>query len=163
MIAGTFKRKKQFLDRRFRSKMKAQVLTSFDGPDGFHIADVAEPSIDAPDQVKIRIDACGVCHRDITWSRGGFGGGDLPRILGHEGAGLVLAIGSAVENLRPGDRVVHLQFPYCGVCEACCSGRPAACGSIREIVGEARNGCYAEQVVLPAGIVAKAPQEIPPE
>lgn len=143
--------------------MKAQVLTSFDGPQGFELKEVEDPRIQAADEIKIRIEACGVCYRDITWSRGHFGGGNLPRILGHEGAGVVLEVGPAVEDLRPGDRVVHLQFPYCGTCEACRSGRTNACGSIREIVGEARNGCYAEQVVLPARIVAKTPDGIPAE
>ena len=143
--------------------MLAQVLTSFEGPRGFELREVEEPCIQAPDEVKIRIEACGVCYRDITWSRGKFGGGELPRILGHEGTGVVMEAGPAVEGLQPGDRVVHLQFSYCGTCEACRSGRPAACTNIRSAVGEARSGCYAEQVVLPAGIIAKVPDGIAPE
>ena len=143
--------------------MKAQVLTSFGGPQGFQFLEVEEPRLQAAHDVKLLVEACGVCHRDITWSHGRFGGGELPRILGHEGAGIVLETGPEVEDLQPGDRVVHLQFPSCGKCEACRSGRPGACGSLREIIGEARNGCYAQQVVLPAGILAKVPYGISPE
>jgi len=143
--------------------MKAQVLESFEGPRGFQLQDVEEPRIDAADEVKIEVQACGVCHRDITWSRGKFGRPELPKILGHEGAGVVLEVGSAVEDLKPGDRVVHLQFPYCGQCEACRAGRPAACANLRAIVGEERNGCYAEQVVLPARIVTRVPDGISAE
>lgn len=143
--------------------MKAQVLESFEGPQGFQLRDVEEPRIESPDDVKIQVDACGVCHRDITWSRGKFGRAELPKILGHEGAGVVLEVGSAVEDLKPGDRVVHLQFPYCGRCEACKAGRPAACANLRAIVGEGRNGCYAERVVLPAPIVTRVPDGISAE
>jgi D-arabinose 1-dehydrogenase-like Zn-dependent alcohol dehydrogenase len=143
--------------------MKAQVLKSFDGPRGFELCEVEEPHITAPDQVKIRVEACGVCHRDITWSRGRFSGAELPRILGHEGAGVVTEVGGAVETLRPGDRVVHLQAVYCGQCEACRGGRPAVCSKLRELVGEARDGCYAQHVVLPERIVLKIPGEIPME
>src|SRR5437762_7560323 len=143
--------------------MQAQVLTSFNGPRGFELRDVDEPRITAPDQVKIRLEACGVCHRDITWSHGRFSGGELPRILGHEGAGVVTEVGSAVESLRPGDRVVHLQFLWCGRCDACLAGRPTACANLREIVGEARDGCYAQHVVLSERIVVKIPGEIPME
>src|SRR5437899_4393844 len=141
--------------------MKAQVLKSFDGPRGFELRNVDEPRIAAPDQVKIRLEACGVCHRDITWSRGRFSGGELPRILGHEGAGVVTEVGGAVKTLRAGDRVVHLQAIYCGQCDACSGGRPAACANLRELIGEARDGCYAQRVVLPDRIVATVPGDIP--
>ena len=74
--------------------MQAQVLTSFEGPQAFQLREVEEPRVEAPDDVKIRVEACGVCHRDITWSRGKFGKAELPRILGHEGAGVVLEVGA---------------------------------------------------------------------
>ena len=149
--------------RRSLAEVKAQVLTSFDGPHGFRYEEVAEPRIQSANEVRIRVEACGVCYRDITWSRGNFGGGELPRIVGHESAGVVLEVGSAVHHLRPGDRVVHLQCPYCGICEGCRNGRPATCNSIRNVIGEARDGCYAQQVVLPSEIVVKTPDEIPIE
>ncbi|MGH8031587.1 MAG: alcohol dehydrogenase catalytic domain-containing protein [Luteimonas sp.] len=141
--------------------MKAQVLTSFDGPNGLVMREVASPRLTRPDEVKIKIEACGVCHRDITWCRGKFGTADLPRIMGHEGAGVVLEVGSDVHGLAPGDRVVHLQFPFCMQCDACRSGKPAACASIRWAIGEGFDGAYASEVVLPARIVTKIPYGIP--
>jgi len=140
--------------------MKAQVLTAFDGPRGFELREVASPKITRPDQVRIKVEACGVCHRDITWSRGKFGTPPLPRVMGHEGAGVVLETGSAVQQLRPGERVVHLQFPFCGECEACRAGRPAACEQVRDAIGECCDGAYAGETVLPANIVTRVPEGI---
>lgn len=140
--------------------MKAQVLTAFDGPKGFELREVASPTITRPNDVKVKVEACGVCHRDITWCRGKFGNAQLPRIMGHEGAGVVLEVGSAVQGLKPGDRVVHLQFPFCGQCEPCRAGKPAACPNTRDAIGEMCDGAYASEMVLPANIVTKIPEGI---
>jgi len=141
--------------------MRAQVLSAFDGPAGFEPREVSEPKLTVPSEVRVKVEACGVCHRDITWSSGKFGAAALPRILGHEAAGVVVEVGDDVSGLTPGDRVVHLQFPFCGACEACRSGKPAACDQARRAIGEERDGAYADEVVLPADIVAKIPGDIP--
>jgi len=62
--------------------MKAQVLTSFAGPKGLELRDVAAPTITQPNQIRMKVHACGVCHRDITWCSGKFGHPPLPRIMG---------------------------------------------------------------------------------
>ncbi len=115
--------------------MKAQVLTSFKGPAGFEMQDVPEPALRNKNDVRIRVEACGICHRDITYAHGKFGGGRLPSIMGHEGAGTVLEVGDGVVDLTPGDKVVHLQFAFCGECESCRSGRPHLCDGTRGTVG----------------------------
>ena len=138
--------------------MRAQVLTAFEGPAGFRLSEVPTPELRAPDEVRIRVEACGICHRDITYARGTFGGGRLPTVMGHEGAGVVVEVGPDVRDLGPGDRVLHLQFPYCGTCEVCRAGRPQLCAEVRGAIGEVRDGAYAEEVVLPRHLLVKVPE-----
>lgn len=93
---------------------------------GFTFSDVelADPR---PDEVLVRIVAAGVCHTDL-----GVAGGHLPfplpGVLGHEGAGVVEATGSAVTRVRPGDQVL-LSFTSCGTCANCRDGHPAYCAT----------------------------------
>jgi aryl-alcohol dehydrogenase len=97
----------------------AAVLRSDDGP--FEIETI---SIDTPaaNEVLVRIIATGMCHTDsVARMIGAF-----PIVLGHEGAGIVEAVGSAVTSLQAGDHVV-LTFDSCGVCAACISGHPYNC------------------------------------
>jgi D-arabinose 1-dehydrogenase-like Zn-dependent alcohol dehydrogenase len=143
--------------------MKAQVLHGFDGPDGFAFSDRPEPAVEHDDDVVLEVEACGVCHRDITYARGRFGGGRLPTVMGHEGAGRVVDAGDGVTDLVTGDRVVHLQFPFCGRCEHCREGRSQLCVELRGAVGEVRDGCYAQRVVLPRRLLVPIPEGVPPE
>ncbi|WP_051203112.1 NAD(P)-dependent alcohol dehydrogenase [Desulfovibrio aminophilus] len=81
-----------------------------------------------PDEVLVRLAACGVCHTDIGfWEAGG----DGPVVLGHEGAGVVEAVGAEVRGLTPGDHVV-LTIMSCGRCPACLDERPTACENFWE-------------------------------
>ena len=76
----------------------------------------------APDEVVIRVEAAGICHTDLgvnQWS-------ETPRVLGHEGAGVVIETGSDVTLLKKGDRVMAT-FGFCGTCANCEDGRPAYC------------------------------------
>lgn len=86
-----------------------------------------EVEIDAPraDEVLVKIAAVGICHTDIVAQQGGFGF-LLDSVLGHEGAGIVEAVGADVTNVKPGDRVL-LSFRSCGACLKCGSGHPAYC------------------------------------
>jgi len=86
--------------------------------------------LDAPraDEILVRIAAVGVCHTDLV-AREGAMPFSLPAVLGHEGAGVVEAVGSAVTKVAPGDRV-SLTFRSCGQCERCASGDPAYCYSM---------------------------------
>ena len=78
-----------------------------------------------PDEILVRIAAVGVCHTDIVAREGSFPFA-LPAVLGHEGAGVVEAVGSAVTRFAPGDRVA-ITFRSCGTCDRCRSGDPAYC------------------------------------
>jgi aryl-alcohol dehydrogenase len=75
-----------------------------------------------PDEVLIRIQASGVCHTDMAAQHMT----PLPAVLGHEGAGVVESIGSAVNEVRPGDRVV-ISYPFCGRCPNCIEGKAYIC------------------------------------
>lgn len=78
-----------------------------------------------PTEIVVEIAGCGVCHTDLSF-RDGSWPYPMPAVLGHEGAGTVIATGSAVRSVAVGDRVV-LSFGFCGACDACLSGAPANC------------------------------------
>ncbi|MEU1981601.1 NAD(P)-dependent alcohol dehydrogenase [Nocardia sp. NPDC019395] len=82
--------------------------------------------LDAPrdDEILVRIQASGICHTDLV--NRVVGRTDRPVLLGHEGAGIVAAVGAAVTAVAPGDHVV-LTFRHCGTCPNCATGRPAYC------------------------------------
>ncbi|MEU4361110.1 NAD(P)-dependent alcohol dehydrogenase [Promicromonospora sp. NPDC023987] len=103
------------------TQTRAAVLRSRAGEFDVEAVTIQAP---APDQVLVRIVAAGMCHTDsVARAMGSF-----PIILGHEGAGVVEAVGAAVTSLRPGDHVV-LTFDSCGVCTACRDGRPYHCAA----------------------------------
>lgn len=94
--------------------------------------EVEEPG---PEHVLVRMAAVGICGSDLhvvkgEWPR------PTPMVLGHEGAGVVEAAGSAVAGLSRGDRVVLSWAPWCGECGACRAGRRTACSTLREAIGK---------------------------
>lgn len=76
-------------------------------------------------EVLVRVEACGVCHTDLS-AHDGLLGTPLPAVLGHEGVGRIIAVGEGVTKVTPGDRVV-MSFGACGVCPNCKVGAPAYC------------------------------------
>ena len=95
---------------------------------------VQEVELGAPrrGEVLVRLHACGVCHTDMYSASGADPSGYAPCVLGHEGAGVVEAVGEAVGSLVPGDHVVTLFSPQCGECVNCRSGKTNICIAIRE-------------------------------
>ncbi|MEO0410521.1 MAG: NAD(P)-dependent alcohol dehydrogenase [Pseudomonadota bacterium] len=92
---------------------------------GFSLEEVTlEPP--KADEVLVRIKATGICHTDIGARDGYFPVPELPVILGHEGAGIVEAVGEDISGVSPGDHVV-LSFAYCGKCPNCQAGMPYLC------------------------------------
>lgn len=89
--------------------------------------EIGTAELDSPraDEVLVRIRAVGVCHTDIVAQAGAFNFG-VPAVLGHEGAGVVEAVGDAVEGFAPGDRVA-ISFRSCGACPKCAAHHPAYC------------------------------------
>ncbi|AJT42458.1 NAD(P)-dependent alcohol dehydrogenase [Psychromicrobium lacuslunae] len=100
-------------------KVTAAVSPSSTAPFVIEEVDLDEPR---PEEVLVKLVATGICHTDLhakAWSSG-------PIVLGHEGAGIVIAVGAAVSGLMPGDSVV-LTFGHCGQCGECRRGAPAYC------------------------------------
>jgi aryl-alcohol dehydrogenase len=102
---------------------------------------VQEVTLDEPraNEVLVRMTAAGLCHTDLGAQAGGIPF-RLPGVLGHEGAGVVERVGSAVTSVAPGDKVV-LSFTSCGECAGCRGGHPAYCASwlVRNLVAGARD------------------------
>src|SRR5262249_41127929 len=80
----------------------------------------------------VRLVACGVCHTDLYTASGADPSGYAPTVLGHEGAGVVEAVGEGVQSVAPGDHVVTLFSPQCRECVHCLSSRTNLCLAIRE-------------------------------
>ena len=86
--------------------------------------ELADPG---PGEVLVRIRAAGLCHSDLS-AINGDRPWPMPIVIGHEAAGEVVEVGNGVTDLAPGDHVVMVFRPMCGVCESCQVGRPALCG-----------------------------------
>jgi Zn-dependent alcohol dehydrogenase len=89
---------------------------------------VEEIEVAAPQhgEVTMRIAACGVCHSDLSATNGTINY-PMPLILGHEGAGVIVAVGDGVDNYAVGDHVVSSFVSMCGHCHYCQTGRPQLC------------------------------------
>jgi S-(hydroxymethyl)glutathione dehydrogenase/alcohol dehydrogenase len=110
-------------------RMQAAVLEDFARPLVVTDVELAEPQAG---EVLVRLVACGVCHTDLYTASGVDPSGYAPTVLGHEGAGVVEALGPGVTSLAVGDHVVTLFSPQCRECEHCRSGRTNICLAIRE-------------------------------
>ena len=87
-------------------------------------------------EVLVKIVATGVCHTDAFTQSGADPEGLFPVILGHEGGGIVQEVGAGVTSVKPGDHVIPLYTPECGVCKFCTSGRTNLCQAIRLTQGK---------------------------
>ncbi len=104
-------------------KVKAAVFREIHQPLTIEEVELAPPG---PEEVLIKTVACGVCHSDLHAVHGGIQS-PRPAILGHEPAGIVLAVGSAVRNVAAGDHVIACTSLFCGACAQCVQGRPHLC------------------------------------
>ncbi len=130
--------------------MKAAALT---GIREISIIEVEQPEIKNPDDVLIELKAVGVCGSDMHYYKEGKIGSlvvDFPFILGHEFAGVIAEVGSAVTNMKPGDRVAVDPNIYCGKCDQCLAGRHHTCRNGKFLGSPGQlNGCNTEFVVMP--------------
>src|SRR6476661_290920 len=110
-------------------QIRAAVLEEFGQSLAVQDVDLADPG---PGEVLVRLHACGVCHTDMYTASGADPSGYAPAVLGHEGAGVVEAVGDGVTLVSPGDHVVTLFSPQCGECVHCRSDRTNICLAIRE-------------------------------
>ena len=159
-------------------RIRAAVLEDFGQPLVVQEVELAEP---AGGEVLVRLVACGVCHTDLYTASGADPTGYAPCVLGHEGAGVVEAVGEGVTLVRPGDHVVTLFAPECGECVHCRSDRTNRCVAIRDQQGLgflpdgstrlSRNGedlrhfmgtsTFAEYTVMPEIALAKVSPDAP--
>jgi S-(hydroxymethyl)glutathione dehydrogenase/alcohol dehydrogenase len=113
-------------------RIRAAVLEEFGKPLVVQDIELAEPRAG---EVLVRLVACGVCHTDLYTASGADPTGYAPCVLGHEGAGIVEAVGEGVTLVRPGDHVITLFAPECGECVHCRSDRTNRCLAIRDQQG----------------------------
>jgi D-arabinose 1-dehydrogenase-like Zn-dependent alcohol dehydrogenase len=112
-------------------------------------------------QVRIKVDACGICHSDVLVKEGLWPGLQYPRVPGHEIAGRIDAVGSDVTQWKKGQRVgVGWHGGHCFVCDPCRRGDFNLC-QVGKITAITFDGGYAEYVVVPAEAVAAMPDDLP--
>ena len=138
--------------------MKA-VMKTLPEP-GLTLAEIDEPRLVEPDDVKFRVAYCAICVGETKvydWNEWAANDAtlELPTVLGHEVAAVVTEVGPAVRLFRPGDRITVDPLIYCGHCYACRAGYTNMCAE-REIYGK-RRGAFAEYAVLPERALCKLP------
>jgi D-arabinose 1-dehydrogenase-like Zn-dependent alcohol dehydrogenase len=124
--------------------------------------EIAEREIPQPDtgEVRIRVQACGVCHSDVLTKEGGWPGIVYPRVPGHEVAGVIDEVGAGVTRWTKGQRVgIGWHGGQDGTCLACRRGDFANCANLK-ISGISFDGGYGEYMVAPADAVAAMPESL---
>src|SRR5215472_12155348 len=140
--------------------MKALLLSSYKQ---LELTELPTPAI-GPDEVLIRVAACGICGSDVHGYDGGSGRRIPPIVMGHEAAGLVTAIGAGVTRFKAGDRVTFDSTVYCGECVFCRRGEVNLCDK-REVIGVScgdyrRHGAFAEYIAVPERIIYHLPESM---
>ncbi len=140
--------------------MKALLLSEYRR---LGVADVAEPK-PQPDEILIRVRACGICGSDVHGYDGSSGRRIPPLVMGHEAAGVVAAVGGEIENFSVGQRVTFDSTVYCGTCAECRRGAVNLC-SRRQVLGVScgdyrRAGAFAEYIVVPERIAYHLPDSV---
>jgi len=115
-----------------------------------------------PGMVRVKVDACGICHSDVIVKEGLFPGIQYPRVPGHEVAGSVDAVGSDVIGWTPGERVgVGWHGGYCGRCDNCRRGNLFACET-GQVTGISFDGGYGEYMIAHVSALARMPKDLSP-
>jgi D-arabinose 1-dehydrogenase-like Zn-dependent alcohol dehydrogenase len=141
-------------------KMHAVQVTKANGPFEILEREIPEPGAG---QVRIKVDACGICHSDSFTKEGTWPGIQYPRVPGHEIAGTIDAVGTGVVGWTPGQRVgVGWHGGHCGYCDSCRRGDFVTCQVAFQVPGIAYDGGYAEYVVVPNGALALIPDGLSP-
>jgi (R,R)-butanediol dehydrogenase/meso-butanediol dehydrogenase/diacetyl reductase len=119
----------------------------FHAPRDLRLEMVPRPGKPAGNEVKVRVEAAGICGTDLHVFETGAYVTKAPVIMGHEFAGLVLEAGDGAKGLEPGDRVVGDSRSTCGVCDFCRGGHPNLCDRLG-FIGEVRDGAFAEEILI---------------
>jgi NADPH2:quinone reductase len=137
--------------------MRAAVLTEAGAEFELVEREVPDPR---SDEVRVAVEACGICHSDAFAKEGGYPGLSYPHVPGHEIAGRVDAVGDDVEDWSTGDRVgVGWHGGHCFTCDACRRGDFQQCANA-EITGITYDGGYAEYTTVPSEALASVPEEL---
>ena len=111
--------------------------------------------------VRVKVQACGICHSDTYTKDGLFPGMQYPRVPGHEVVGIVDAVGPGVSQFQPGERVgAGWHGGNCGYCDACRRGNFFACQTMTQITGVTRDGGYADYMIARVEALARVPEEL---
>jgi len=148
--------------------IRAAVCTEFNQPLVIEELILAAPQAG---EVEVTLDACAICHSDIIYAEGKWGG-TLPAVYGHEAAGKITATGPGVTTYATGDRVIVTLIRSCGTCPSCAAGAPAICGSAMPSAPLSRQdgspvhqamycGGFAEKVVVDQSQIARVPDQMP--
>ncbi|MBW8818422.1 MAG: alcohol dehydrogenase catalytic domain-containing protein, partial [Streptomyces sp.] len=151
--------------------VRAAVLPAVGAPLEVTDIDLPDPG---PGQVRVRLAAAGVCHSDLSLSNGTMRV-PVPAVLGHEGAGTVVAVGEGVTGVAPGAGVVLNWAPSCGSCHACSLGEVWLCANAlngaADVYARTADGtdlhpglnvaAFAEETVVPESCLLPLPEGIP--
>src|SRR6202163_4620716 len=138
-------------------KMKAVQVSKPGGDFELVEREIPEPG---PKQVRIRVQACGICHSDVITKEGIFPGISYPRVPGHEVAGVIDELGEGVKEWRKGERVgVGWHGGQDGTCLACRRGDFVTCANVK-ICGISYDGGYQEYMVAPVEALARMPESL---
>ncbi len=154
-----------------KQAMRAAVCRAFGEPLAIEDVTLDPPG---PGEVKVRVAACAICHSDILYADGAWGG-SLPAVYGHEAAGVVSEVGPGVDGFRPGDHAVVTLIRSCGRCRACVQGAAVTCETrfrldaespVRRLDGQLlvqglRTGAFAEYVLVDASQAVAIPASVP--
>lgn len=151
-------------------KIKAAVCHAYGEPLKIEQVLLADPGAG---EVEVTLDAVSICHSDISYWQGKFGG-SLPSVYGHEAAGRITAVGPGVSGFAEGDSVVVTLIRACGSCPNCGSGKPTICTAhYDEMAGPLKTaeggplaqgldcGAFAEKVVVDTSQIVKIPADMP--
>jgi D-arabinose 1-dehydrogenase-like Zn-dependent alcohol dehydrogenase len=142
------------------AKMRAMQISRPNG--GFELVERETPE-PGPGSVRIKVQACGICHSDSITKEGHIPGIQYPRVPGHEVVGVIDAIGPGVARWAPGQRAgVGWNGGYCGYCDSCRRGHFFACQTSTRITGVTHDGGYADYMIASAEAVAQVPENLAP-
>ncbi len=143
--------------------MKAQVMHQYKQ---LTLEEIPQPNIESPHDIKVKILAAAICGSDVHGFDGSTGRRIPPVVMGHEGAGEVVEVGSAVQSFAPGDLITFDSTIYCRECGPCSRGEVNLCDN-RKVLGVSCdeyncNGIFAEYVVIPDYIAYHLPKSVSP-
>ena len=142
------------------AKMRAMVVRERGGR---FVAEERDIPVPGPEEMRIRVQACGVCHSDVVTVQGLFPIVQYPRVPGHEVIGVVEALGPGVKGFSIGERVGVGWFGgNCGYCGPCRRDAGFACENVHEVTGVSRDGGYATHMIALASAIAHFPDDLDP-